>query len=266
MAAALLGTALAQGLPMLLALWPSGATVAAGISHDGEPLAAKHPLALAAAVTEAVSASAPPGVGTEAVSAANAPTAAGLTLRQNCAWGQPGRNPYRGTPEQALMAAKLPLEVVKEIAADIREGRLTDRLIIAREGIRNASGSRQFLAAPFVMSYGHTICLNARVNFVPGHTEPAKLYEATDAQGRRYAVMVPEVCGNVSVIGESGGGRRVSLAAGVPYSQETLNGAGSGTDVISAEDAGPTNTVPLPGTLPLVLSGLAAAWLLRRRG
>jgi len=28
------------------------------------------------------------------------------------------------------------------------------------------------------MSFGHTLCLHSRVNFAPGHVEPADLYQA----------------------------------------------------------------------------------------
>lgn len=256
-AVAVLGTALAQALPLLLALWPSGTSVAAGVSHDGVPLPASHPLAQAG---ERLAAASGPASG---AARAGVPMAAGLTLRQHCSWGQPGRNPYQGTPEQALTAARLPPEVVQQIAQAIRSGEATDQLTITRDGIQNSSGSRRFAAAPFVMTYGRTLCLNARVNFAPGHSEPASLFEASDQRGRRYAVMVPSVCGNVSVIGETTAGRHTALSSGVPYSRDPAGGS----DVASADDEPlqRVNAVPVPGTLWLVLAGLGAAALVRRR-
>ena len=261
-ASAVLGTALAQTLPLLLTLWPSGPSVAAGVSHDGEALPASHPLALAGASLAAASAPAS-SAAPKPTDGQAAPMAAGLTLRQHCSWGQPGRNPYQGTPEQAVTAARLPPEVVLQIAQAIRSGEATDQLTITREGIQNASGSRRFAPAPFVMTYGRTLCLNARVNFAAGHSEPAALFEASDQRGRRYAVMVPSVCGNVSVIGETSAGRHTALSSGVPYSRD----ASAGADVTSADDdpLQRVNAVPLPGTLWLVLVGLGAAALVRRR-
>lgn len=250
LAATLSCAALAQGLPLLLALWPDRPSVAAGISHDGEPLPAQHPLVLAARLVGGAA-------GPDAM-----PAAAVLALRQHCVWGQPGRHPYRGTVEQALTAAHLPPEVIRKIAADIRSGAVSAQLQISRTGILSTDGSRHFDAQGFAMTYGHTLCLNTRVNFAPGHSEPARLYEATDARGRHHAVMVPEVCGNVSVIGETSGRRQLALANGVPYSRD--DGGGDGTR--NADDPGdPPRAVPAPGTLPLVLAALAAALYFRRR-
>jgi len=123
-----------------------------------------------------------------------------LTLRRGCAWGQPGRDPYRGSTEQALAAAGLPPEVVREIAALHLAGRKTDRLEIRTGSIRALGDGRRFDPRSIALSFGRTMCLNSRVNFVAGHAEAADLYEVRDAQGRRHSVMVPDVCGNVSVL------------------------------------------------------------------
>lgn len=125
-----------------------------------------------------------------------------LQLRHSCAWGVPGGNPYRGTVAQALASARLPPEVVRKIADMAERGWVHDQVEISREGIRTVNGQRRFGADVRAMAFGDTLCFNTRVNFAPGHVEYAALYEAEDAAGKRYTVMVPYVCQNVSVLGE----------------------------------------------------------------
>ena len=194
----------------------AGLALAAGQSHDGLPLRGGHQGSLqggqlmrvqygvagGAAGTAAVDAAA--AVNTPATASANDPNAIAappaLAVRQGCAWGQPGRNPYRGSTEQALAAARLPPEVVQQIAAMRLGGHKSGRLQITTAAIRSDDGTRQFDPRALAMSFGNTLCLHSRVNFAPGHTELADLYEARDSQGRLYAVMVPDVCGNVTVL------------------------------------------------------------------
>lgn len=125
-----------------------------------------------------------------------------LQLRHSCAWGVPGGNPYRGTVVQALAAARLPPEVVRKIADMAERGWAYDQVEISRNGIQTVNGRRRFGRDVRAMAFGDTLCFNTRVNFEPGHVEYAALYEAEDAGGKRYTVMVPYVCQNVSVLGE----------------------------------------------------------------
>ena len=157
-----------------------------GVSHDGRPL----PAALATPVALAAGEAAPDGPP--------------LALREGCAWGQPGRMPYRGTTAQALRAARLPPEVVQEVARLRQVRAVTDRVEIRTGAIRAVTDGREFNPRSFAMTYGHTLCVGARVNFAPGHVERADLYEVRDARGRLHSVMVPDVCGNVSVLGARG--------------------------------------------------------------
>ncbi len=190
--------------------------VPAGQSHDGAPLrgAWLRPVALGAG--DVAEAQAGPWLQTaQAASGTSPASAAGLSLRWGCAWGDPGRNPYRGSTEQALQAAGLPAEVVADIAAQRAAGRSSERLLIQLGSIQTVSGDRTFDPRRFDMSFGMTMCRNARVNFAPGHVEQADLYEATDAQGRPHVVMVPDICGNVSVLHEGG---ELGLVAGVAMS------------------------------------------------
>lgn len=174
----------------------AGLDVAPGHSHDGLPLART-------AVPQGgqlLRAAAPANTPADDLAADQA-ALAGLTLRQSCAWGQPGRNPYRGTTEQALTAAGLPPDVVRQIAAQRRAGQKVGRLKISRNAIRLEDGSRYFNPRQMAMSFDKTLCLNTWVNFAPGHVEAADLFEARDEQGRLYTVMVPDACGNVTVLG-----------------------------------------------------------------
>lgn len=125
-----------------------------------------------------------------------------LRAKRNCAWGMPGRNPYRGSAIQALQTAQLSPTVVHRMAADIRAGRKADRVTVSNDGIVALRSGRVFDPRHVAMTYGMTMCVDTRVNFKPGHSESADLYEAMDDDGRIYAVMVPDVCGNVSVLGQ----------------------------------------------------------------
>ena len=185
------------------ALWlrppaPETVLVGAHVVHrgthlEGERLPAKHPLQT---LLPAQAMEAEPAGYTEADGAT-------LRVRRHCAWGLPGRNPYRGSPAQALHTATLSPKVVQQIAADIQAGRRVDRVTISNHVIRANSSGREFDAQRVATTYGMTMCVDTRVNFAAStHTEGGDLYEAMDEDGRIYAVMVPDVCGNVSVLGQ----------------------------------------------------------------
>ena len=206
----------------------AGSTLASGQSHDGLPLArAGRPqggqwLQVAAPADG-------PGADRAALT--------GLTLRHGCVWGQPGRNPYRGSTEQALTAAGLPPEVVSQIAAQRQAGQKVGRLTISRDAIRLDDGSREYNPRQMAMSFGNTLCLNTRVNFAPGQIEAADLFEARDAQGQMHAVMVPDACNNVTVLGTPRAG---GVVAGV--SAALLNRALALSAVADALAQAPADT------------------------
>ena len=202
--------------------WPAAAlsqgerhTVPFGVSDFGRPLSTDHPyVASTGPVGEAAvlktaasgTGNATPSAGVRAGAPAVAPArvftdADALELREGCAWGNPGRNPYKGTVAQALRGARLPDEVVGLLQDKIRDGKATDRLEISNDRIRAVQADVSFEPRAIKMTFGNTLCLNTRVNFNPGHIERADLYEVADAKGVTYSVMVPYVCGNVSVLG-----------------------------------------------------------------
>lgn len=157
-----------------------------------------------------------------------------LTLRNRCAWGQPGGNPYRGTVAQALAAAQVPADVARQLQEMVDRGWSLGDVEISRAGIRTLDDRLQFSRDIDVMAFGTMVCFNTRVNFVPGHVELGALYQAADRRGKVYTVMVPYVCGNVSLI-----------------SRQVLT---------EYHDA------PEPGTVALVLSALGLLGWTRRRG
>ena len=147
-----------------------------------------------------------------------------LLLRNSCAWGVPGRNPYRGSVMQALYAAQLPSEVVRQIADHAERGWSHAQVAITRDGVRTLDGRKDWGNRLQSMAFGNALCFNTRVNFAPGHVEHAALYSADDHQGRTYHVIVPYVCQNVAVLGERGGnGERHESPAPPAW---TLTGAG----------------------------------------
>ena len=207
-----------------------------------------------------------------------------LRVRRHCAWGLPGRNPYRGSPEQALRTATLSATVVRLISTDIRAGRRVDRVLITNDGIRAQRSGREFDPVRVAMTYGMTLCVDTRVNFSPGHREGGDLYEAMDDDGRMYAVMVPDVCGNISVLGQ----RYVqATAAATPASgaatadprpwlrlhpderprelPEGLRFVDRASPGDEQAPGGGRGQVGIPGTLSLSGPALVALWLLRQR-
>jgi hypothetical protein len=241
---------------------PAARLYARGEFHDGEPLPKAHPLSRHHAHARLQAAA-------DAASAARpVPLANTLTLRYGCVWGQPGRSPYRGSVEQALRTAALPEELVQAVAAQIRSGRPTDWLEISNAGVRALGTGRTFSAQNIALTYGATLCLSSRVNFAEGHVEPAALYEATTARGQVVAVMVPPVCGNVSVLGQTADGPQDSLnALGVgdnPHALRWMPAILEGRNTSQADKLSEhAHDVPEPTTLACALAALTGLWLLR---
>jgi hypothetical protein len=229
-----------------------GALVPRGVSHDGDPPALKRRVSMA--IRNVVAPSNPPR----------------LAVRRGCAWGQPGRNPYQGTAVQALMAAGLPPESVGLLAEKIRTRAMTDMVMISSEGIRTADGSRVFKPQDIAMTFGQTMCVGARVNFVAGHEERADLYEIDDPEGGKISVMVPHVCGNVSVLGARGE-RAVAANTGqdgpLDWLAETFKADqdSQGAAGLKTGQSERANQVPEPAAWwALLMVGLAAWWASHR--
>lgn len=191
--------------PEVVAVGPH--KVLRGASYDGDALPADHPLVVPP-LSQPASA--------QPASAQPVPASAPLTLRRHCAWGIPGRLPYQGTVEEALQSARLPAEVISAIAEQVKAGRPDDRLTITTVSIRGDKTGLEFSPRAFALTFGRTLCVGARVNFQRDHFERASLYQAADYRGKVHNVMIPDVCGNVSVLGSED-----QLAARAP-SESTL--------------------------------------------
>ena len=255
------------GAAMAAVAWQAGLfsprgvpAYARGQQYDGAPLPVQHPLARHHARAEVQAQSAP-------VSVAALPP---LALRHSCVWGKPGGNPYRGSVEQALRSAALPEEVIQSVLAQVGAGQAVDRLEIRNDGVHALGSGRVYNAQNIAMTYGDTLCLSTRVNFVEGHMERAALYEAAAANGRVVAVMVPEVCGNVSVLGQSDtANQKLSFSGGAGDQASAMRWMPAVLDSDPAGAAAPLRTsgaqdVPEPGTLACVLTALGLMGLLRR--
>jgi len=246
-----------------------------GVSDFGRPLPENHPFlqqdvdAPARAVTTAASATASSPAATPGPAPVTNPAAssegAPLSLREDCVWGEPGRNPYKGTVQQALTAARLPAQVVALLERKIRERERSDRLEIRNDKIRGVHSNAAFESRGIKLTYGKTLCLNSRVNFNPGHVERADLYEVADARGIMYSVMVPDVCGNVSVLGPRAQSDPKPQDILAWYAEQPLPRGPEGFQNL-VRITGETNSVPEPESWTLMLGGLALlAWFTRRR-
>jgi hypothetical protein len=248
-----------------------------GVSDFGRPLPENHPflrqdvdglpgaIKTAAAVT-ASSLGASPEIGRlrePPASSEHAP----LSLREDCAWGEPGRSPYQGTVRQALKAARLPTDVVALLERKIRDREVSDRLEIRNDKIRGLYSDAAFEPRAIKMTFGKTLCLNSRVNFKPGHVEPADLYELADAHGITYSVMVPHVCGNVSVLGAPATRDETPQHVLTDKPEQPWTRGREGVqNLLDVTPPLGVNSVPEPGSWALMLVGLALlTWFIRRR-
>lgn len=253
-----------------------------GESHEGDPLPADHPLLAAAQADAPAAVAAQDGERATPPMPGMVPEDGPITLRQNCAWGNPGSNPYRGSVEQALEGARLPPDVVARIAKMVRAGEVTDRLEITTASIRTVHQYREYDPSSVAMTFGKTLCVNSRVNFKPGHVERADLYEVADASGATWSVMVPYVCGNVSVLSDRAehpdavaaapvmvpgpDGTPVLRKASAPLPLLVAAGVGGSSTALPGARTTPEGRVPVPGTLANLLGAAGVlAWFLWRR-
>ena len=264
----------ASGLQLQAAFAPTSflaanaRTIPFGVSDFGRPLPENHPL-----LRE----------GKQITNSAARSEDTPLSLREDCAWGEPGRSPYKGTVRQALNAARLPADAVELLDRKIRDRQVSDRLEIRNDTIRGVHSKAAFEPRGIKLTFGKTLCLNSRVNFNPGHVELADFYEVTDARGITHSVMVPDVCGNVSVLGPRAKREEKPQGFLPPNAGHSQTSGAQGFPVPHAEQWPPVgpegvpslvpfttsltvNRVPEPESWTLMLGGLALlGWFTRRR-
>jgi hypothetical protein len=118
-----------------------------------------------------------------------------LNYRRACMWNNPGVSPYKGTVRNALYSLKLPEQVEEELVLRISVRDIDQRVVINNKGIFSSS---EVYPPVFVgMGFSRTMCLNTRVNFTKN--ELGDLYQV-EHKGIIYAITVPDVCGNISLM------------------------------------------------------------------
>lgn len=124
------------------------------------------------------------------------------TLRRGCVWAGPGDAAYLGTLATALTAARVPPDVVRKFETMREEKLISDRLEITSAGIGTSDHRRNFGHVASAMTVGEILCFSTRVNPPAGTIFAADLYETLDESGRRYAIMIVTLGGNVAVLDE----------------------------------------------------------------
>jgi hypothetical protein len=176
---------------------------------------------------------------------------------------------------QALQAARLPEEVVRKIDVMVSLGIVSDQVVISRDSIRAVRAPREFDSKIVAMGFANTLCFGTRVNFQPGHFELADLYDATDGKGNNYSVMIPYVCGNVSVLAERAERDDAVVGTLMPVPGATTGttghpralavpgGPGGRVTNLAKPADQSVRTDPEPGTLAGLIAALAAMALAR---
>jgi hypothetical protein len=281
------GVKLYEAFDLAALLAMNGRPLPFGVSDFGHPLPADHTFLqqgvdVAGRPVEAAAAAMP--TSTDATPLANAvtkPAASAddvpLSLREDCAWGEPGRAPYKGTVRQALKAARLPSHIVALLERKIWDRDASDRLAIRNSKIRGVYSDVAFEPWGIKLTFARTLCLNSRINFKPGHVEGADLYQVSDADGTTYSVMIPDVCGNVSLLGAPVAteenprdvlpSKIEQLRKGSTQNAPPAGGVHGGQKLGPSALQSDRNAVPEPETWVLVVSGVAllGCFISRRR-
>lgn len=155
-----------------------------------------------------------------------------------CSWDSPGRNPYTGTTEAAIMRlVQIPEPARRVLIAKIEQNRFDDHVTITRDDI---SGNGVYRAELSYMAFGMgNICKSVTRDRWNPNLEHRALVYCVD----RWCVARPSVCNNWSIIERM---QQVKLPDGKPELPVTLPGWQGGK-------VEKQNTVPEPSTLMLVL-------------
>ena len=108
-----------------------------------------------------------------------------------CAWTDPGRDPYRGSVEQALQRYSMPASTRAELAALISAGQPTDVATITRDSMTGQRG--EYVLTEMHFGAGRVCGTMDRSAWHQDRQERAPVYCAGST-----CVAVPDVCNNVS--------------------------------------------------------------------
>jgi hypothetical protein len=161
----------------------------------------------------------------------------GAVAGEPCSWDTPGHNPFKGSPVAAIMSyEQIPMADRLSLAARVQAGRRPDDTPdITATGI--SSVRYKYITDVHDMHFGRSgSCKSVtRFGWAPGAVQPAKSYFAG-----KYAIIIPNVCGNISWAMRE-----------VPIVTQSVDGRS-------------VKNIPEPGSLALVTVAGLAAWISRR--
>lgn len=195
-----------------------------------------------------------------------------MNVLQSCSWNQPGLNPYRGLPSVAVLnLSGIPAYTREALSADMWD-LPTDRVWISRDRIW---GKFEYAGLRDMHFGTSTICRWPQYSGWPkDHMEEASVWCRSG-----NCVIIPAVCGNVSVVTKVGiavpppanptlrgmpdwvqrlfpGAPRLSRPPGETRPESSIPGP---------EPEEPTHTVSEPSTLALLVSACICLLVLRNR-
>ena len=161
-----------------------------------------------------------------------------------CSWNQPGRNPYRGTVQEAVSRyVDIPAAARAALVAKMERRAADDNVVITRDAIVGKDSYAPEIAA---MHFGRqTVCERVtRERWPETAREPAAVYCADG-----YCVIVPRICGNVSRVsraGGGGGGTRGAAAGGLSGPGVRPAAAAPEVDIEATDAMARLATSPVP--------------------
>lgn len=162
-----------------------------------------------------------------------------------CSWDSPGRNPYTGTTEAAIMAmGHIPEPARRVLIAKVAQNRFDDHVTITRD---NISGEGVYRAELSFMAFGTgRVCKTVTRSKWDPNLEHRALVYCVD----RWCIARPSVCNNWSSI-ERMQQHRIEVVTKPAELPVTLPGWQGGK-------VNKTNEIPEPSTLWLALFAVLA--------
>jgi len=191
----------------------------------------------------------------------------GLQQRRVCTWSIPGGNRYRGSIDQALNSMGFRSAYYDELRTKMMLGFPDDKAVISRYGVFIRGTGVTHPPILRSMSFDTTTCFGTFVNFGEHVFEEASVYYVRRITSETTTLVVPHVCDNIGELMPPVAmpdqpkmwRDNKQIMAWIRRYGVVPNNPGGGRP----EDKKPTNTVPEPGTLALLVPGLL--FLLRRR-